>query len=122
MVGFALPATVLQRPPATGPFAGNGASHPFPWHGRSRFRRSQKDSPMIVPSQCVLRWHGPELNGVGGTMTAPQLPGHRGVLVEHPGRSWGIRDWRFIQSTSRTPVHSVQRSPLPGQFPPGARC
>src|SRR5687767_13899321 len=73
---------------------------------------------MIVPSQWVLKPHGPALNGVGGTTRAPQLPGTVGFWSRTHARSCGICERRFIQSTSRTPEQSVHTSPLPGQLPP----
>jgi hypothetical protein len=58
------------------------------------------------------------LKGVGGTIWAPQLPGTVGFWSMIQARSCGNEEKRFFQSASRTPVHSVQTSPLPGQNPP----
>ena len=44
-----------------------------------------------------------------------QPPGTVGLSLVTHCRSCGRPDWRFFQSISRTPLHSVQGSPLPPQ-------
>ena len=72
---------------------------------------------MIVPSQWVLPPHGPAL--IGGPEGVPGLlqpPGTVGLSLVTHCRSCGRPDRRFFQSISRTPLHSVQGSPLPPQL------
>ena len=68
--------------------------------------RSHTDSPTIWPSQCVPWLQGPDWRGTG--TSAPQLDLTKAMPC-------GTPEPRFFQSSSRTPVHSVQGSPLPGQ-------
>ena len=79
IVGSAVRAPAAGHRPA-----GEGSPSAGVWQGRSRFRRSQTASPMIVPSQCVLPPQGPALMGGPGTPEPLQPPGTVGFSLSDP--------------------------------------